>query len=287
MNPTRKKTTHRHLLAKKGAREQIVVLTAYDHYSAKLVDDAGVDVILVGDSLGMVVQGHDSTLPVTLQDMLYHTACVNRVRPAALIVTDLPFGTFQRGAQVALDASVRLVQESGAEAVKVEGAGARLRAIEKIVAADIPVWGHVGLTPQSVHALGGYRVQGRQEAAAVRLRESARQVQEAGASAIVLECIPHALATEVSRELEIPTIGIGAGPGCDGQVLVFHDLLGFDEDFHPRFVRRYANAQRTLGDAVASFVADVRRGEFPSLDESFESTSEATTPEPGGAGRRP
>jgi 3-methyl-2-oxobutanoate hydroxymethyltransferase len=287
MNPTRKKTTHRHLLAKKSAGERIVVLTAYDHYSARIVDEAGVDVILVGDSLGMVVQGHDSTLPVTLRDMLYHTACVTRARPASLIVADLPFGTFQRGAQVALDASLRLVQESGAEAVKVEGAGSRLQVIEKIVSADIPVWGHVGLTPQSVHALGGYRVQGREEAAAVRLRESARQVQEAGASAIVLECIPHGLATEISRELEIPTIGIGAGPGCDGQVLVFHDLLGFDEDFHPRFVRRYANAHRTLPDAVASFAADVRGGEFPALAERFESTGESVTPSTGGAGRRP
>ena len=278
MNPTRKKTTHRHLDAKKRSGERVVVVTAYDHYSAKIVDAAGADVILVGDSLGMVVQGHDSTLPVRLEHMLYHTACVTRVRPASLVVADLPFGTFQRGAEVALDASVRLVQESGAEAVKVEGAGSRLRAIEKIVAADIPVWGHVGLTPQSVHALGGYRVQGREEHAAARVKESARRIQEAGASAIVLECIPHGLASELTAQLEIPTIGIGAGPGCDGQVLVFHDLLGFDEDFRPRFVRRYADAAGSLTDAVAAFAADVRSGGFPTLDESFASTGEVAAP---------
>lgn len=278
MNPSRKKITHRHLLAQKQAGERIVVVTAYDHYSARIVDAAAVDVILVGDSLGMVVQGHDSTLPVTVEHMLYHTACVTRVRPTALVVADLPFGTFQRSAEVALDASLRLVQESGAEAVKVEGAGSRVRAIEKIVAADIPVWAHLGLTPQSVHALGGYRVQGREEAAASRLVEAARRVQEAGASVLVLECIPHGLAAEITSELQIPTIGIGAGPSCDGQVLVFHDLLGFDESFRPRFVRRYATANRTLTEAIESFATDVRSGDFPSLDESFASTGEVAAP---------
>ena len=274
MNPTRKKTTHRHLDAKKRAGERIVVVTAYDHYSAKIVDAAGADVILVGDSLGMVVQGHDSTLPVNLDHMLYHTACVTRIRPASLVVADLPFGTFQRGAEVALDASVRLVQESAAEAVKVEGAGSRLPAIERIASADIPVWGHVGLTPQSVHALGGYRVQGREDAAAARVKESARRIEEAGASVIVLECIPHALAAEISETLGIPTIGIGAGPNCDGQVLVFHDLLGFDEQFRPRFVRHYADARGSLTEAVAAFAADVQSGAFPTLEESFSSTGE-------------
>lgn len=275
MNASRKKITHPQLLAMKQRGERIVVLTAYDHYSAQIAEAAGVDVILVGDSLGMVVQGHDSTLPVTLDHMLYHTACVTRGKPGALVVADLPFGTFQRGAAVALDAAVRLVQESGAEAVKVEGAGVRLRAIEDIAAADIPVWGHIGLTPQSVHAFGGYKVQGREDAAAARLAESARRLQEAGASALVLECIPHGLAREITADLQIPTIGIGAGAGCDGQVLVFYDLLGFDEEFRPRFVRRYAAAHRTLTDAVSAFAADVRNGDFPSLGESFESSREA------------
>ncbi|RKZ13664.1 3-methyl-2-oxobutanoate hydroxymethyltransferase [bacterium] len=270
----RKKVTHRHLLAMKKAHQPVVVMTAYDHYSARIADDAGVDVILVGDSLGMVIQGHDSTLPVTVEHMLYHTACVTRVKPNSMVVADLPFGTFQRGPEVALDASLRLVQESAAEAVKVEGAGNRLRAIEAIVDADIPVWGHVGLTPQSVHALGGYRVQGREEKAAASLLQAARRVQEAGASAIVLECIPHQLAAEISGELQIPTIGIGAGPSCDGQVLVFHDLLGFDDGFRPRFVRRYAEAHQTFGEAVAGFAADVRSGGFPTLDESFANTTE-------------
>lgn len=287
MSQTPRKITHRHLAARKRDHERIVVITAYDHFSAKIAEAAGVDVILVGDSLGMVIQGHDSTLPVRLEDMLYHTACVTRVRPSAMVVADLPFGTFQRGADVALDASLRLVQESAAEAVKVEGAGSRLRAIEKIVAADIPVWGHVGLTPQSIHAFGGYRVQGREEAAAERIAEDARRVQEAGASAIVLECIPHPLATRLSADLEIPTIGIGAGPGCDGQVLVFHDLLGFDESFRPRFVRRYADANRTLTESVAEFAADVRRGDFPSLDESFESAGDIAAAPAAGADRRP
>jgi 3-methyl-2-oxobutanoate hydroxymethyltransferase len=286
MNPTRKKITHRHLDALKRQGEPVVVVTAYDHYSAKIVDAAGVDAILVGDSLGMVIQGHDSTLPVRLEDMLYHTACVSRARPAALVVADLPFGTFQRGPEVALDAAVRLVQESGAEAVKIEGAGARLESIRRIVEADIPVWGHVGLTPQSIHALGGYRVQGREEAAAERLAEAALGIEEAGASAFVFECIPHGLATDLSARLRIPTIGIGAGPGCDGQVLVFHDLLGFDEDFRPRFVRRYADAHATLTQAVSAFAADVRSGAFPTLDESFASTGEVSAPPASGAQRR-
>lgn len=286
MNPTRKKTTQRQLDAKKRNGEPIVVVTAYDHYSTKIVDAAGVDAILVGDSLGMVIQGHDSTLPVKLEHMLYHTSCVSRARPASLIVADLPFGTFQRGPEVAVDASVRLVQDAGAEAVKVEGAGARLDSIRRIAEADIPVWGHVGLTPQSVHALGGYRVQGREDAAAAQVMEAALQIQEAGASTIVLECIPHGLATELSAKLDIPTIGIGAGPGCDGQVLVFHDLLGFDENFRPRFVRRYADANASLTEAVAAFAADVRSGAFPTLEESFASTGEASAPPVAGAQRR-
>ena len=263
------KRTRIELQQAKDRGDRLVVVTAYDHAGAKIVDAAGVDAILVGDSLGMVVQGHDSTLAVTLEDMIYHTRCVTRAKPRAHVVADLPFGTFQRGAAVALDAAIRLVQEAGAEAVKIEGAGPRLEAIEAIVAADVPVWGHVGLTPQSIHAFGGYRVQGRTGDTARRVLKDALAVEQAGASAVVLECVPKDLAAEITHSLRIPTIGIGAGPHCDGQVLVFHDLLGFDESFRPRFVKRYAHAGTDLGAAVAAFTADVRTGRFPTDEHSY------------------
>lgn len=263
------KVTAQDLISRKKSGERIVVLTAYDYSSARMADQAGVDVILVGDSLGMVVQGHDSTLPVTLDDIVYHTRCVTRSRPRAQVVADLPFGTFQRGADATLDAAIRLVQEAGAEAVKVEGAGDRLFGIEKVVRADVPVWGHVGLTPQSVHALGGFRVQGREEEAARRVLDAARKVESAGASAIVLECVPQGLAAEITRSLSIPTIGIGAGPSCDGQVLVFHDVLGLIDGFQPRFVRRYAEGAQQLGGALARFAEDVRQGRFPGPENTY------------------
>lgn len=263
------KRTRLDLQEAKVRGERIVVVTAYDYASARIVDAAGVDAILVGDSLGMVVQGHDSTLPVTLDHVVYHTQCVLRAKPRANVVADLPFGTFQRGSEAALDAALELVQDGGAEAVKLEGAGSRLGGIEAIARADVPVWGHVGLTPQSVHAFGGYRVQGR-DAAARAVLQAARDVENAGAAAIVLEAIPHALAAEITEALSIPTIGIGAGPRCDGQVLVFHDLLGFDDDFQPRFVKRYARAFGDLTKAVEVFATEVRDGSFPTLDHSYE-----------------
>lgn len=271
------KRTRLDLQEAKARGERLVVVTAYDNASARIVDAAGVDAILVGDSLGMVIQGHDSTLPVTLDHIVYHTQCVVRAKPRANVVADLPFGTFQRGADAALDATLRLVQEAGAEAVKLEGAGARLAAIEAIANADVPVWGHVGLTPQSVHAFGGYRVQGRRDAAR-RVLQAAKDVESAGAAAIVLEAIPHALAGEITETLSIPTIGIGAGPRCDGQVLVFHDLLGFDDAFRPRFVKRYANAFGDLTGAVEHFVTEVREGTFPTLDHAYEDRT-ASPPE--------
>jgi len=273
-----KRTLH-HLKQARSRGEHIVVVTAYDHASARIVDRAGVDAILVGDSLGMVVQGHDSTLPVTLDDVVYHTRCVTRAKPRAHVVADLPFGTFQRGPAAALDAAIRLVQEAGAEAVKVEGAGARLASIESIVGADVPVWGHVGLTPQSIHAFGGYRVQGRAEDAGLRVFEAARAVEQAGAAVLVLECIPHALAADITAAVSIPTIGIGAGPECDGQVLVFHDLLGFDDAFHPRFVKRYADALGDLTGAVRAFADEVRSVAFPTLDHSYEGAAEVEADE--------
>jgi 3-methyl-2-oxobutanoate hydroxymethyltransferase len=263
------KVTRSDLARMKADHKKIVVVTAYDFAAARLLDGAGVDVLLVGDSLGNVIQGHDTTLPVTLEHVLYHTACVARARPAALIVADLPFGTFQRGAAAALDASIRLVQEAGAEGVKLEGAADRLAALEAIARADIPVWAHLGLTPQSIHAFGGYRVQGRDEASATRMLEQARQTAQAGASALVLECVPQDLAREITAAIPIPTIGIGAGPHCDGQVLVFHDLLGFFDDFVPKFVKQYAHVGDSIQDAVRRFASEVRAGAFPTAEHSY------------------
>lgn len=275
------KVTTPDLIAKKQRGERIVVVTAYDVTSARLVDRSGADVILVGDSLGMVVQGHDSTLPVTLDDIVYHTRCVTRARPRAQVVGDLPFGTFQRGADATLDAAIRLVQEAGAEAVKVEGAGDRLLGIEKVARADIPVWGHLGLTPQSIHALGGFRVQGREEETARHLLDAARKIEAAGASALVLECVPGNLAESITDALSIPTIGIGAGVHCDGQVLVFHDLLGLFDDFQPRFVRRYAEGAQNLSEALARFGDDVREGRFPGPENTYSESRSARSSSPG------
>jgi 3-methyl-2-oxobutanoate hydroxymethyltransferase len=257
------------LARSKAEGKPIVVVTAYDWSMAKLVDQAGVDVILVGDSLGMVIQGHDSTLPVTLEHMIYHTACVTRAKPNAHVVVDLPFGTFQLGEEEALRSSVRLVQEANAEAVKIEGAGDRLRAIEKVAKADIPVWAHLGLTPQSVHVLGGFRVQGRDERQARSLFQQAMRVEAAGAAAVVLECIPADVAREITAQLKIPTIGIGAGPHCDGQVLVVHDLLGFSEDFAPKFVKRFAETGRSIVDAIRDYADEVRARRFPTAEHSY------------------
>jgi 3-methyl-2-oxobutanoate hydroxymethyltransferase len=266
------KVTVLDLARRKNDGQKLVVLTAYDYATARVVDAAGVDAILVGDSLGMVVQGHDSTLPVSMDDMVYHTRCVARAKPNACIVTDLPFGTFQRGAGAALDASIRAVQEGGAEAVKIEGAGPRCEAIEAVTRADIPVWGHLGLTPQSVHAFGGYRVQGKDARSAGKLLAAAQEVEQVGASMLVLEAIPHDLAAEITASVSIPTIGIGAGPHCDGQVLVFHDVLGWFDDFTPKFVRRYAQGGQELTAALRRFADDVRAGKFPDLEHSYGTT---------------
>jgi len=266
----------------KSSGEKIVVVTAYDFATARVVDAAGVDAILVGDSLGMVVQGHDSTIPVTTDHMVYHSACVARAKPDACIITDLPFGSFQRGADAAVDASIRCVQEGGAQAVKIEGAGRRLAAIEAVVGADIPVWAHIGLTPQSVHALGGFRVQGKATRQAQTLRRAAQEVEAAGACALVLEAMPYDLAGEITESVRIPTIGIGAGPHCDGQVLVFHDIVGWYDDFVPKFVRRYAEAGEDLSAAVRQFVAEVRDGSFPTLEHGYGKVRRAVKKARGG-----
>ncbi len=265
----RAKVTRATLLEMKQRAEPIVMVTAYDHPFARIADAAGVDVLLVGDSLGMVVLGFDNTLPVTMEHMIHHTQAVARARPKAMVVADLPFMSYQVNAEEALRNAGRLVQSGGAEAVKLEG-GARSRAaIEAIAGAGIPVMGHIGLTPQSVHQLGGYRVQGRDASGVEQLMQDAQSLQDAGCFALVLEAIPMAVAREITAALRIPSIGIGAGPHCDGQVLVLHDIIGLQMDWTPKFVRRYADIAEATRVALEAFVADVRRGDFPDRDHSY------------------
>ncbi len=252
--------------------EKIVCLTAYDYPTARLADEAGVDVLLVGDSLAMVVLGHDSTLPVTIEEMLHHTRAVRRGTRRALVVADMPYGTYHSSPAQAVSNAVRFVKEAGAEAVKIEGGERRLELISRLTEAEIPVMGHVGLTPQSVNALGGYKVQGKTVDAAEQLLRDARAVEGAGAFAVVLEAIPRELAAQITRELRIPAIGIGAGPECDGQILVLHDMLGLTFAPPPKFARQYANAGAIISDAVREYCADVRNGAFPSDAESYHGT---------------
>jgi 3-methyl-2-oxobutanoate hydroxymethyltransferase len=257
------------LRKKKAGHEKIVVVTAYDATMGRLVDQAGVDVVLVGDSLGMVVQGQPTTLPVTLDHAVYHTLCVSRGVRRAHLVADMPFMSYQVSPEQALTSAGRLMQEGFAHSVKLEGGSAVAEAIAKIVGAGIPVVGHVGLTPQSVHAMGGFKVQGRTDADAKRIVQDAIEVEQAGAFMVVLESMPREVAAEITERLTIPTIGIGAGPGCDGQVLVCNDLLGFDLSFTPRFVKRYARFEEVAVDAVQRYAAEVRGGVFPAEEHSF------------------
>jgi len=254
----------------KAARERITMVTAYDCAFARLLDEAGVDLLLVGDSLGMVVQGLPTTLPVTLDEIVYHTRMVVRGRQRALVVGDLPFGSYQTSPAQAVESAVRLVKDGGAEAVKLEGGIHMARTIEAIAAIDVPVMGHVGLTPQSVHRMGGHRVQGRRAGERERILEDARAVQAAGAFAVVLECIPLDLAAEITAELAIPTIGIGAGAHCDGQVLVLHDLIGLSSDWTPRFAKRYAEVGREVVRAARAYVGEVKGGAFPTEAQAFK-----------------
>ena len=254
----------------KAEGRRIVSVTAYDYTFARLLDQAEVDLLLVGDSLGMVIQGHDTTLPVTLEQMIYHAAAVVRGARRALVVCDLPFGACHGGGSRLMDAAARVLKESGCQAVKVEGGAHMADAIRFLTQRHVPVLAHVGLTPQSVHAFGGFRVQGRGEAAARQVRADALAVQEAGAFAVVLEGIPSPLAAALSRELTIPTIGIGAGVGCDGQVLVLYDLLGFYNGITPRFVKQYLQGGATVREAVGRFAEEVRAGTFPGPEHDFE-----------------
>jgi len=257
------------LQAMKAGNQKIAMVTAYDYTMARLVDAAGVDMVLVGDSLGMVVQGQPDTLSVTVDDMVYHGRCVARGLAEAHLTVDMPFMSYQVSAAQALTNGGRLIKETGCQSVKLEGGARSALAIQALVEAGIPVVGHIGLTPQSVHQLGGFKVQGRGEAAAEQLVRDAAAVQEAGAFCLVLEMVPAELAAEISAQLDIPTIGIGAGAGCDGQVLVCNDLLGLDARFHPRFVKRFAELQNPVIDAVRHYVDEVRQGAFPADEHSF------------------
>lgn len=263
------KVTLLDLQQKKRQGTPIVMVTAYDYPSAKLADEAGVDMILVGDSLGMVVLGYDSTVSVTLEDMLHHTKAVTRGAKRAFVVTDLPFLTVHLGVEATLKAAGRLMQEGLAQGVKMEGGSEIVPQVRACVQAGIPVVGHLGLLPQSVHQLGGYRVQAKDLASAEKLLDDARALEEAGACAIVLECVPGPLAAMVSEALSIPTIGIGAGNGCDGQVLVFHDVIQYATDFSPKFVKPYADVGSVIRAALAAYAQEVRERVFPGPEHTF------------------
>ncbi len=264
----RKKITIPDISKMKREGERIAALTAYDYPSARLVDSAGVDIILVGDSAGVVFSGHDTTLPVTMDEMLYHLKAVARSRPFSLVVVDMPFMSCQTGIDEARRNCGRMIKEGGAEAVKIEGGENMAEVVAAVVGMDIPVMGHIGLTPQSVHRMGGYKIQGRDETAERILRD-AKAVEEAGAFSIVLEGIPSRLAAVITAELTIPTIGIGAGQMCDGQVLVIHDILGLCEKYSPKFVKRYAELAPIITTAIRTYADEVRRGVFPDDAHSF------------------
>ena len=249
-------------------QDRLVMVTAYDFNQARLVDEGGADIILVGDSLAMVVLGHEDTLSVTMDEMLHHVRAVRRGTDRALLVADMPYGSFNHGTDQAVANAVRFVKEAGAQAVKIEGA--RPDVVGALVAAEIPVMAHLGLTPHSIHRLGGFRVQGRGQEARKALLTAAQELEGAGAFALVLECVPADLAADVTSNSMIPTIGIGAGPACNGQVLVLHDLLGLEDRVAPKFVRRYAELGEQTREAVSRFGADVRSGEYPHLDESYD-----------------
>lgn len=264
----RKVTTHR-LIEMKQRGEKIAMLTAYDYSMAKLIDEAGMDVILVGDSASNVMAGNMTTLPMTLDQMIYHAKSVVKGVKRALVVVDLPFGTYQGNSVEALTSAVRMMKESHAEAVKMEGGSEIRESIERVLSAGIPVMGHLGLTPQSINKFGTYAVRAKEDAEAKKLIEDAKMLEEIGCFAVVLEKIPAKLAAEVASQLSIPVIGIGAGGGADGQVLVMHDMLGINKGFSPRFLRRYADLATVINEAVGSYIEDVKTGDFPNEKEQY------------------
>jgi 3-methyl-2-oxobutanoate hydroxymethyltransferase len=264
-----KKVTTHVLLEMKRSGEKIAMLTAYDYSMAKIVDAAGVDVILVGDSASNVMAGHETTLPITLDQMIYHASSVVRAVDRALIIVDLPFGSYQGNSKEALNSAIRIMKESGAHAVKLEGGREVAESIQRILTAGIPVMGHLGLTPQSIYKFGTYTVRAKEEAEAQRLLEDAKILEDAGCFAIVLEKIPAKLAKQVAEAVQIPVIGIGAGNGVDGQVLVFHDMVGLTKEFSPRFLRRYLNLYEVINGAVGQYITDVKSRDFPNDNEQY------------------
>jgi 3-methyl-2-oxobutanoate hydroxymethyltransferase len=273
----RQRVTVQTLAEKKRRHEPIVCLTAYDYSAARLADEAGVELVLVGDSLAQVVLGYDSTLPVTMEEMLHHTRATRRGIKRAFLVADMPFGSYHTGEQQALENATRFVKEAGAEAVKIEGGVSRAALVRRIIEAEIPVVGHIGLTPQSVHKMGGYKVQGKTASAMDQLRRDAAALDEAGVCALVLEGIPRELAARITAEVSTPTIGIGAGPECDGQILVFHDLLGLTFNAPPKFVRRYTAAGEAIAAAIHAYGEDVKQRSFPADAESYHLPKESQT----------
>lgn len=264
-----KKVTTHTLQEMKQRGEKIAMLTAYDYSLAKIVDDAKIDVILVGDSASNVMAGHITTLPITLDQMIYHAQSVVRAIDRALIVVDLPFGTYQGNSREALTSSIRIMKESGAHAIKLEGGAEVVESIKRILTAGIPVMGHLGLTPQSIYKFGTYNVRAKEEAEAEKLLEDAKLLEEAGCFALVLEKIPAKLATKVAETINIPVIGIGAGSGVDGQVLVLHDMLGISKEFNPRFIRRYLELYDEIKKATENYIDDVKSKDFPNKDEQY------------------
>lgn len=264
-----KKVTTHVLLEMKRKGEKIAMLTAYDYTMAKIIDHSGIDVILVGDSASNVMAGHETTLPITLDQMIYHASSVIRAIDRALVVVDLPFGTYQGNSKEALNTSIKIMKESGAHAVKMEGGKEIKDSVERVLSAGIPVMGHLGLTPQSIYKFGTYTVRAKEADEAKRLIADAHLLQDTGCFAIVLEKIPAALAAKVAKELSIPVIGIGAGGGCDGQVLVTHDMLGMTQEFSPRFLRRYANLYDSMSKAFSQYIKDVKSKDFPNKKEQY------------------
>lgn len=269
VNKEIKKVTTNTLLKMKESGEKISMLTAYDFSFARIIDGAGIDVILVGDSASNVMAGHETTLPITLDQIIYHASSVIRGIDRCLVVVDLPFGSYQSNSDIALASAIRIMKETGAHSVKLEGGEEVLESVKKIVSAGIPVMGHLGLTPQSIYKFGTYTVRAKEEAEANKLRRDAKLLEEAGCFGLVLEKIPATLAKEVSQSLNIPTIGIGAGGDCDGQVLVMHDMLGINTEFKPRFLRQYANIHEIATKAVQQYVKDVKSREFPNQNEQY------------------
>jgi 3-methyl-2-oxobutanoate hydroxymethyltransferase len=269
VNKEIKKVTTHTLQKMKEQGEKISMLTAYDFSFAKIIDDAGIDVILVGDSASNVMAGHETTLPITLEQMIYHAQAVVRGIDRCLVVVDLPFGSYQGNSREALNSAIKIMKETGGHAIKLEGGENEVESIKRIVNSGVPVMGHLGLTPQSIYKFGTYTVRAKEEAEANQLKKDALLLQEAGCFAIVLEKIPAALAEEVSKSLNIPTIGIGAGNKCDGQVLVMHDMLGINAEFKPRFLRQYANIADVTKNAVQAYIKDVKSTDFPNQQEQY------------------